>query len=289
MSESSTSSSSIPETPVIDVFEPVSLAYSINGDIPVTGIEFLLKEDIGGTAQLQLSALDGYSSTDAAAAGFIASGDALAAFELSLVSDGVSYKGPAEGTVTFTLNGTQADAESNYKSYVLAMVHTVPAAGYSGEYYMTDGENVYLYATETAFKTAVANVGFVEEDGVNRLVIRDVAGLDSFAYQADANTIVEVALVPSTGTSSASIDVTSLSPVLLVQMEVGEAKAASAGIPFWVWIIVGVVVILIAALVALFLINRKNEERRYEVRREREIPAQKNSYSSGITGFDDED
>lgn len=288
MSESSSSSSSIPETPIVDVFEPITLAYSINGDIPVTGIEFLLKEDIGEEPQLKLAALDGYSVTDAAAAGFIASGDALAAFDLSLVSAGITYNGPAEGTVTFSLNGTQAEAESNYKDYVLAMVHTTGAANYDGQYYMTDGENVYLYETATAFKTAVTNVGFVAEDGYNRLVIRDVSGLSNFAYLADPNTVVEVALVPGEVASSASIEVSSLSPVLLVQIEVGEGKSTGGGIPFWVWIIIAVIVILIVALVVLYLINRSNEQKRLEARRERESAPRRTSYSSNITGFDDD-
>lgn len=288
ISESSSSSSSIPETPVIETFEPISLAYSINGDIPVTGIEYLLKEDIGENPQLKLAALDGYSVTDPAAAGFISSGDALAAFELSLVANGVAHNGPAEGTVTFNLNGTQATAESDYKSYVLAMVHTTSINGYTGEYYMTDGENVYLYNPETAFKNAVANIALVAEEGYNRLVIRDISGLGRFAYQADANTIVEVALISNSSAASASIDVSSLSPVLLVQIEVGEGKAAASGIPFWVWIIIAVIVLLLVALVVLYLINRKNEEKRSAARRERES-SRKSSYSSGITGFDDEE
>lgn len=287
MSESSSSSSSVVETPVVDTFEPISLAYSINGDIPVTGIEFLLKEDIGENPQLVVAALDTYSVIDAAALGFIESGEALAAFDLSLLSAGLTYNGKAPGTVTYTLNGTQTTASSNYDGYVLAMVHTTSAAGYEGDYYMTDGENTYTYTPSTAFKSAVTNVKLVEEDGYYRLVIRDVAGLSKFAYLADANTIVEVALVPNAAATSASIDVTSLSPILLAHIEVGEGKT-SAGIPFWVWIIIAVVVLLVAVLVVLFLINRKNEQHRYEERSERHS-SHRSSYSSGITGFDDEE
>ena len=233
---------------------------------------------------INLIPLDGYSVTDDAAAKFIADGDALAAFDISLLSDGLAYNGDVLGTVTYSLNGTQANAESNYKAYVFAMAHTTELAGYSGEYYMTDGELVYLYNPETDFKTAVDNVKLVEEDGIYRLVIKDPSGLSAFAYQASESTIVEIQLVPNPSAESASIDVTSLSPVLLVHLEVGEGKTAAGGIPVWVWIIIGVIVILIGALVALFLISRKNENRDSSVERH----SSSGSYS-GITGFDDEE
>ena len=164
------------------------------------------------------------------------------------------------------------------------MAHTTELAGYTGEYYMTDGELVFLYNPETNFKTAVNNVKLVEEDGVYRLVIKDPTGLSAFAYQASENTVVEIKLVPNPSAESASIDVTSLSPVLLVHLEVGDGKAAAGGIPVWVWIIVGVLVLLIGALVALFLINRKNENKVSS----HENHSASGSYS-GITGFDDEE
>ena len=283
--ESSSSSSSVVEEPVEDVFEPINLAFSINGDIPVTKIEFVLKEDIGGNPTINLLPLDGYSVTDEAAAKLIADGDALAAFDISILVDGMAYNGDALGTVVYSLNGTQANAEANYKSYVFAMAHTTELAGYSGEYYMTDGELVYLYNPETDFKTAVDNVALVEEDGVYRLVIKDPSGLSAFAYKASESTVVEIKLVPNPSAESASIDVTSLSPVLLIHLEVGEGKAAAAGVPFWIWIIVGVLVILIAALVVLFIINRKNEN---NVSSAEKHSASSGSYS-GITGFDDEE
>ena len=281
---SSESSSSVPEVqePEVEVFEPISLAYTIQGDIPVTGIEFLLKEDVGGNPQLRASALDGNSATDAATAAFIASGDALAAFDFSLVVDGIAYHGNSLGTATFTLNGTQTTASSNYDSYVLAMAHVTNIGDYNGSYYITDGENTYLYTPETDFREAVSNVKLVEEDGINRLVIRSISGLSSFAYQAADNIIVEVNLVPDAYAPSASIDVTSLSPVLLVQLEVGEGSSSGFAIPFWVWIIIGVLVLLIVVLVVLFLINRKNEERRFAESRRHST----GSYS--ITGFDEE-
>lgn len=284
-SETSSESSSAPEVEEPEVFEPISLAYSISGDVPVTGIEFLLGEDIGENPQLRVMAIDGSSATDAATSTFIANGDALAAFDLSLLVDGLAYHDDSMGTVTYSLNGTQTESDCRFDSYVLAMAHVTSIDDYDGEYYMTDGENTYLYNPETDFKTAVANVALVEEDGVYRLAIRDVTGLSSFAYQAANNVIVEVKLLPSASASSASIDVASLSPVLLVQLEVGESSGSGFAIPFWVWIIVGVVVLLVIVLVALYLINRSNEQKRFEETRRH------SAYSSNstITGFDDEE
>lgn len=274
----------------MDVFEPISLAFSISGDIPVTKIEFLLEEDIGENPQLKVAALDGYSATDAAAAAFIANGDALAAFDLSLLVGGFSYDGSAQGKVTYSLNGTQASAESNYDSYVLALVHTVNIGKYEGDYYITDGENTYLYTPSTDFRSAVANVKLLEEEGANRLVITDVTGLSSFAYQADANTIVEVTLIPNASAASASIEVSSLSPILLVQIEVGSGSSAAGGIPVWVWIVIAVLVVIVVLLVVLYLINRSNEQKRAKALRERQRTASaKSTGSSGITGFDDDD
>ena len=284
-SETSSESSSAPEVEEPEVFEPISLAYSISGDVPVTGIEFLLGEDIGENPQLRVMAIDGSSATDAATSAFIANGDALAAFDLSLLVDGLAYHDDSMGTVTYSLNGTQTEADCRFDSYVLAMAHVTSIDDYDGEYYMTDGENTYLYTPETDFKAAVSNVALVEEDGVNRLVIRSVSGLSSFAYQAAANVIVEVKLLPSASDSTGSIDVTSLSPVLLVQLEVGEGSGSGFAIPFWVWIIVGVVVLLVIVLVALYLINRSNEQKRFEE------TLRHSAYSSNstITGFDDEE
>lgn len=285
-SETSSESSSVPEVEEPEVFEPISLAYSISGDIPVTGIEFLLGEDIGENPQLRVMAIDANSATDAATSAFIANGDALAAFDLSLLVDGLAYHGNSLGTVNYALNGTQANAECRFDSYVLAMVHVTNIGDYDGDYYMTDGENTYLYTPETDFKTAVANVALVEEDGVYRIAIRDITGLSSFAYQAANNVIVEVNLLPSASASSASIDVASLSPVLLVQLEVGEGSGSGFAIPFWVWIIIGVIVLLVIVLIVLYLINRQNEQKRYEESRRR--PAY-SSTTSTITGFDDEE
>ena len=201
------------------------------------------------------------------------------------MTGGFAYNGDVPGTVSYSLNGTQASAPARYDSYVLAMVHTVSINNHEGDYYMTDGENTYLYTPETDFKTAVSNVKLVEEDGVYRLVIKDPSGLSSFAYKADENTIVEVKLVPSASAESASIDVSSLSPVMLVQIEVGSGKSASAGIPVWVWIVIAAVVLIFAVLVVLFLISRKGQQNSSSVR----TNSYEESASYSITGFDDEE
>ena len=100
---------------------------------------------------------------------------------------------------------------------------------YEGDYYMTDGENTYLYTPETDFRSAVANIKLVDEDGVYRLVIKDPSGLSSFAYKATDDTVVEIKLISGPSAETASIDVTSLSPILLVQVEVGSGSTAAAG------------------------------------------------------------
>lgn len=75
---------------------------------------------------------------------------------------------------------------------------------------------------------------------------------------------------------------------MLVQIEVGDGKS-SGGISVWVWIIIAVVVLVMAALVALFLLNRSNEKKRAALD-ERQSAAQRTRHtSSGITGFDDDE
>ncbi len=283
--ESSLSSSSVVEVP--EVYVPQKLAFSISGDIPVTQVEIVINEDIGGKPALSVTPIDKYSVTDNAAAAFVANGDAISAFDLSVTSDGLAYNGPMVATVNYHLNGTQANKESNYDQYVLAMVHTVSLADYYGEYYILEDGKTYLYNAENDFKTEITNVILVEEDGVNRPVIADPASSANFAYKADENVIVEVQLVSSVNASVASIDVTSLSPILLVQLEVGDGSSSGAGIPFWVWIIIGVLVILIGGAVALFIIGR-NSTQKSGALRERQQAASK-SVSSGITGFDDDE
>lgn len=286
--------SSEPETPVIPeepeipeepVFEPVELGYSISGDIPVTKVAYLLNEDIGGTASLWVTALDGYSAVDDATAAFIASGDTLAAFDLSLLSDGATYHGPANGVVTYSLNGTQADASSNYDEYVLALVHVMEKDAFTGSsYYMAEGKKAYLYDTATGAKNEVANLSFAESDGVFRPVLSNIDGLSEFAYLASEDTIAVAKLIPDPSVSEVSMTVDSLSPFLLTQLQLGKASAGGFSIPIWVWIIIAVLVLLIVLLVVLYLVGRNKKNKDYE----EEAPARRPKRGgSSVTGFDD--
>lgn len=290
---SSASSSSVPETPTtptVPEFTPVTLSYSISGDIPVTGIEFTLNEDIGGGVKLDVSVLDQYSAADDVTSAFIADGDVLSAFDLSILLDGAAYHGSSEGVVKYTLNGTQANASSNYKEYVTALVHVIDISEFAGNsYYMCEDGKAYLYNLETSSKSEVNNISFAERGGVYRPVIADVNSLSTFAYLAKEGTIVEVKLMPDVNSTEVSMNVASLSPVMLVQLEMGKAAAASSGMPVWALILIIVfAVIIVAAVVALIVLKNKgnggskpktgNVERRVV-----------HHGSSKVTGFDDDD
>lgn len=292
-SASSSASSSVPETPVtptVPEYTPVTLSYSISGDIPVTGIEFTVNEDLGGKVQLAVSVLDQYSAADDVTSAFIADGDVLSAFDISVLLDGAAYHGSSEGTIKYTLNGTQANASSNYKEYVAALVHVISADEFTGSsYYMSEDGKAYLYNLETGSKSEVNNISFAEHDGVYRPVIADVNSLSTFAYLAKEGTIVEVKLMPDINSTEVSMDVASLSPVMLVQLEMGKAAAASSGMPTWALILIIVfAVIIVAAIVALVVLKMKsgggskpksgNVERRVV-----------HHSSSKVTGFDDDD
>lgn len=266
----------------------MTLAYNITGDVPVTGVEFLLNEDIGGSAQLWISAIDSYSAVDDVTAEFISSGDALAAFDLSLLCDGSTYHGAAEGVVTYTLNGTQATASSNYEEYVSALVHVISAENYSGQsYYMTDGKKAYIYDVLTGSKSETDNITFAENNGVYRPVISDVNGLSEFAYLAKDGIIAEVSLMPDANAASVSMHVSSFSPIMLVHLEIGEASSG-IGVPIWAWIVIGAIVLLIAIFVVLFLYNRASQKKSSSSGRSFEGRSSSGRSSSGITGLDDD-
>ncbi len=287
-SSSSSSTSSVSEEQEPNVFTPISLSYSITGDVPVSGIKFLLNEDLGGNAQLWISALDSASAVDNVTADFISSGNALAAFDLSLLLDGSTYHGYFSGTVTFDLNGTQANAVSNFDEYVTALVHVIDAEKYTGSsYYMTDGKKAYLYSTSTGIKSEVGNITFDEKDGVYRPVISDIDNLSEFAYLAKDGTIVEVVLIPDANVSSVSMNVSSFSPMMLVHLEIGEASSGTL-IPVWAWIVIGVLVLLIVVFVALFLYNRSNQKKNSSESRSTSSRSSSGKASSGITGLDDD-
>lgn len=291
-SVSSSASSSVPETPVtpeVPEFTPVVLSYSISGDIPVTGIEFTLKEDLGGKASLAVSVLDKYSAADDVTSKFIADGDTIAAFDISALVDGAAYKGSCEGTIKYILNGTQANAASNYKESVAALVHVIERSKFTGSsYYMQEDGKAYLYNVETGSKSEVGNISFAESDGVFRPVIGDVNSLSAFAYLANEDIIVEAKLMPDINASEVSIDISSFSPVMLVKMEMGKAAAASSGIPVWAIILIVAIVLVIAAIIVLFFVLRNNGGkggRKSAPTVERRVV---HHQSSKVTGFDDD-
>lgn len=292
-SASSSASSSVPETPstpTVPEYTPVTLSYSISGDIPVTGIEFTVNEDLGGKVQLAVSVLDQYSATDDVTSAFIADGDVLSAFDISVLLDGVAYHGSSEGVIKYTLNGTQANASSNYKEYVAALVHVISANEFAGSsYYMSEDGKAYLYNVETGSKTEVNNISFAQHDGVYRPVIADVNSLSTFAYMAKEGTVVEVKLMPDINSTEVSMDVASLSPVMLVQLEMGKAAAASSGMPTWALILIIVLaVIIVAAVVMIVVLKAKGNggSKPKSVNAERRVV---HHSSSKVTGFDDDD
>ena len=283
-SASSSASSSVPE------YTPVTLSYSISGDIPVTGIEFTVNEDLGGKVQLAVSVLDQYSAADDVTSAFIADGDVLSAFDISVLLDGVAYHGSSEGVIKYTLNGTQANASSNYKEYVAALVHVISANEFAdSSYYMSEDGKAYLYNVETGSKTEVNNISFAQHDGVYRPVIADVNSLSTFAYMAKEGTVVEVKLMPDINSTEVSMDVASLSPVMLVQLEMGKAAAASSGMPTWALILIIVLaVIIVAAVVMIVVLKAKGNggSKPKSVNAERRVV---HHSSSKVTGFDDDD
>lgn len=292
-SASSSASSSVPEipsTPAVPEYTPVTLSYSISGDIPVTGIEFTVNEDLGGKVQLAVSVLDQYSAADDVTSAFIADGDVLSAFDISVLLDGVAYHGSSEGVIKYTLNGTQANASSNYKEYIAALVHVISVNEFAGSsYYMSEDGKAYLYNLETGSKTEVNNISFAQHDGVYRPVIADVNSLSTFAYMAKEGTIVEVKLMPDINSTEVSMNVASLSPVMLVQLEMGKAAAASSGMPTWALILIIVLaVIIVAAVVVIVVLKAKGNggSKPKPVNAERRVV---HHSSSKVTGFDDDD
>lgn len=253
----------------------------------------MLEEDIGGTPQLWVSIIDEYTAVDDVTAQFISGGETLAAFDLSLLLDGSTYTGASKGTVTFALNGTQSGAESSFDEKVLAMVHVISADKFTGSsYYMADGSKAYLNDTATGTKSEVSNISFEQKNGISVPVIGDVDSLSTFAYLAANGIIVEVSLIPDVDASEAAINVSSLSPVMLVNFEIGKAAAGGLNIPIWLWIVIAVVVLIVVALLVFYFINKSSENKRNAARQERlenfSAKAGRTNESAGaVTGFDD--
>ncbi len=252
--EESSSEPEVPEQPEdTPEFEPITLEFEIDGDVPVSKIKFDVNEDIGGVPSLSINAIDNNSTSDATTMDFISAGNALAAFDISMLRDGEEYAGSVNGVLTYELNGTQATAVSNFEEYVLAMVHVIDANKFEGgSYYAVDENKVYLYDTVSGKRSKVGGINLVENNGIYRPVITDANAFGTFAYQSKEGTIVEVKPLADMNADSVSMDVTSFSPFMLVHLEKGEASAKSGGFPIWIIIVIVVIVLLAAAAVAVF-------------------------------------
>ena len=153
---------------------------------------------------------------------------------------------------------------------------------------MSENGKAYLYNVETESKSEVNNISFAQHDGIYRPVIADVNSLSTFAYLAKEGTIVEVKLMPDINATEVSMNVASLSPVMLVQLEMGKAAAASSGIPVWALILIILLAVVIIAIVVLLIIFRMkgsgSKPKTGTV--ERRVVHRQNTK---VTGFDDDD
>ena len=153
---------------------------------------------------------------------------------------------------------------------------------------MSENGKAYLYNVETESKSEVNNISFAQHDGIYRPVIADVNSLSTFAYLAKEGTIVEVKLMPDINATEVSMNVASLSPVMLVQLEMGKAAAASSGIPVWALILIILLAVVIIAILVLFIIFRMKgsggKPKTGTV--ERRVVHRQNTK---VTGFDDDD
>ncbi len=244
--------------------EQTGLTYKVEDDkVPVTDINMELSEDLGNT-QLWVVALNKDLAGDATTRSLLES--SVAAYDLSLLKDGSSYRGDASGKVEFQLTGEQSAADAPYNEAVLAILHVVSADKFTGEsYYKKDGKKAVLWNVKDEKGEAVSEVSFDEKDGISRLIIADYEKLpESFAYMSEDGVIVEVQLVANVSATSASADFDSLSPFVLGWIELSAAKAAGGfSIPSWLWIVIGGIVVFgILAALLIFMRGKGSDEDR---------------------------
>lgn len=234
-----------------------TLSYTISGETPVSGISAVLDDDIGN-AQLWVTAINGSNAADNTTAALIDSGDAVAAFDLSLLVDGSTYAEPVSGTISFAMQGSMAVPSSSYGEAALALIHVTTLDEFTGKgYYMPDGKKALYFDSESGEKSEAAFFGFETENDVSRIIIKDNTEVpNTFAYLSEAGTIVEVQLIPNADADTFDIDFTSLSPFLITYLEINEA--ASSGLPLWVWIAIGGALIFIILIVVLLAVRGKN-------------------------------
>ncbi len=251
-----------------------TLSYTISGETPVSGISAVLDDDVGN-AQLWVTAVNGSNAADNTTAALIDSGDAVAAFDLSLLVDGSTYGDAVSGTVSFEMQGSTGIAKAPYDEAVIAVIHVVGIDKFDGKgYYRPDGKKVLYFNSTSGEESEVNFFGFKTENGINRIFIKDrIEAPDEFAYLSDAGTVVEVRLIPNANADTFDIDFTSLSPFLIAWVEINEA--AGGGLPLWVWIAIGGGLIFAILVVVLLVIrgrNAREEQQAAERLTRREAP-----------------
>ncbi len=253
---SETETSSEPEsTPEEET--PNTLSYTISGETPVSGISAVLDEDLGN-AQLWVTAINGSNAADNTTAALIDSGDAVAAFDLSLLVDGSTYSDAVAGTVSFEMQGSAGIPDAPYDDAVIAVIHVVSLDKFTGKgYYLPDGKKALYFNSESGEESEVKCFGFQTENGVSRIIIKDSGEApDEFAYLSEPGTIVEVRLFPNANADTFDIDFTSLSPFLISWVELNES--AGGGLPLWVWIAIGGALIFAILVVILLVVRGRN-------------------------------
>ncbi len=249
--------SSEPESSEPEEENDGTLSYTISGETPVSGISAVLDDDIGN-AQLWVTAINGSNAADNTTSALIGNGDAVAAFDLSLLVDGSTYSEPVSGTISFAMQGSMEVPSSAYGEASLAVFHVTTIDKFTGEgYYLPDGKKALYFDSESGEESEASFFGFETENGVSRIIIKDSAEAPtSFAYLSEAGTVVEVRLVPNANAETLDIDFTSLSPFLIAWLEINES--AGGGLPLWVWIVIGGVLVFAILIVALLVIRGKN-------------------------------
>ncbi len=265
-SEAAGEPESVPEesAPEESAPEPKTLSYTISGDTPVSDIIVRLENGVEH-AELLVNPITDAAGTDPTTAFLIENGAAAAAFDLALQSGGSAYGGKTAGTVLFRTGGGSGIPDSPYRSSRIAMAHVTPLDAFEGDgyYKLTDGKTVWYDLADGGTEDS-ESVSLVESRGICRAVIADPSAAPArFAYLSDDATVVEVALGQSADAAAFEIGFTSLSPFLLLWVELRQGPASPL-----LWIAAGVGILLVALGLAFFL---------YRLKRQRAILA-------GVTG-----
>lgn len=232
-----------------------TLSYTISGDTPVSGIIVRLENGVEH-AELLVNPITDAAGTDPTTAFLLENGDAAAAFDLALRSGGSAYGGKTAGTILFHTGGGSGIPDSPYRSSRIAMAHVTPLDAFEGDgyYKLADGKTVW-YSLADGGTEESESVSLVESRGIRRAVIADPSAAPArFAYLSDDATVVEVALGQSADAASFEIGFTSLSPFLLLWVELRQGPASPL-----LWIAAGVGILLAALCLVFFLRHLKRQ------------------------------